>query len=105
MSDEFIAVQDLTIGYDGHPVLTDISLSVKRGSFAAILGANGPGKSTLLKTLLGLQPALAGRLEIGSGQRDAFGYVPQSMQFDAHYVLTGFEVALMVDYARVGPGR
>src|SRR2546427_11626443 len=105
MSDEFIAVQDLTIGYDGPPVLTDISLRIKRGSFAAILGANGSGKSTLLKTLLGLQPPLAGRIEIGCGQRVAFGYVPQSMQFDPLYHLTGFEVALMGVYGRVGPRR
>src|ERR1700758_723683 len=100
MSDEFIAVNDLSIGYDGHPVLTDISLNVRRGSFAAILGANGSGKSTLLKTLLGLQPPLAGRIEIGSrtGERVAFGYVPQSVQFDPLYHLTGFEVALMGVY-------
>src|SRR2546427_11158835 len=105
MSDEFIAVQDLTIGYDGPPVLTDISLRIKRGSFAAILGANGSGKSTLLKTPLGLQPPLAGRIEIGCGQRVAFGYVPQSMPFDPLYHLTGFEVALIGAYRRVRPGR
>ena len=107
MSDEFIAVNDLTIGYDGQPVLSGISLSIKRGSFTAILGANGSGKSTLLKTLLGLQPPLAGRIEIGStnSQPVAFGYVPQSVQFDPLYHLTGFEVALMGVYGRVGPGR
>jgi ABC-type Mn2+/Zn2+ transport system ATPase subunit len=107
MGDDFIHVQDLSIGYDGHPVLTDISLSIKRGSFAAILGANGSGKSTLLKTLLGLQPPLAGRIEIGSANRQpvAFGYVPQSVSFDPLYRLTGFEVALMGVYGRIGPGR
>src|ERR1041385_495782 len=107
MVDDFISVQRLSIGYDAQPVLSGISLSIKRGSFTAILGANGSGKSTLLKTLLGLQPPLAGRIEIGStnSQPVAFGYVPQSVQFDPLYHLTGFEVALMGVYGRVGPGR
>src|ERR1700756_5072954 len=107
MSDDFITVEDLSIGYDGHEVLTGICVTIKRGSFTAILGANGSGKSTLLKTLLGLQPPLAGRIEIGSrtGERVAFGYVPQSVQFDPLYHLTGFEVALMGVYGRIGPGR
>jgi ABC-type Mn2+/Zn2+ transport system ATPase subunit len=107
MSDDFITAEGLSIGYDGHPVLSDISWRITRGTFVAILGANGSGKSTLLKTLLGLQPPLAGRVDIGSadGRPIAFGYVPQSVQFDPLYHLTGFEVALMGAYGRVGPGR
>src|ERR1041385_8297695 len=107
MVDDFISVQRLSIGYDAQPVLTEISLTIKRGSFTAILGANGSGKSTLLKTLLGLQPPLSGRVQIGcsDGPPVAFGYVPQAVQFDTVYHLTGFEVALMGVYGRVGPGR
>src|ERR1051325_349250 len=62
VNDDFIALRDLSIGYDGRPVLSGISVTIKRGSFTAILGANGSGKSTLLKTLLGLQPPLAGEI-------------------------------------------
>jgi ABC-type Mn2+/Zn2+ transport system ATPase subunit len=107
MSDDFIVLKGLSIGYDGHAVLTGISLTIKRGSFAAILGPNGSGKSTLLKTLLGLQPPLAGEIQIGSAAatRVVFGYVPQSVQFDPLYHLTGLEVALMGVYGRIGPGR
>jgi ABC-type Mn2+/Zn2+ transport system ATPase subunit len=106
-SDNLITAQELCIGYDTHPVLDDISLNIKLGSFAAILGANGSGKSTLLKTLLGLQPPLAGRMQIGSPNAPPlkFGYVPQSVQFDPLYHLTGFEVALMGVYGRLSPGR
>jgi ABC-type Mn2+/Zn2+ transport system ATPase subunit len=107
MSEDFITVEDLSIGYDGNAVLSGISLRIKRGSFAAILGANGSGKSTLLKTLLGLQSPLAGRIRVAaaSGEPVVFGYVPQTVQFDPLYHLTGFEVALMGVYGRVGPGR
>src|SRR5438270_13139848 len=102
MSDEFITLEDLAIGYDGRAVLSGISLSIERGSFTAILGANGSGKSTLLKTILGLQPPLAGRIEIISRNGPVvFGYVLQSVQFDPLYHLTGFELSLMVVYARM----
>src|SRR5437016_13844419 len=107
MSDEVITLENLAIGYDDQPVLSGISLSIARGSFTAILGANGSGKSTLLKTLLGLQPPIAGRIRVaGSPKAPAvFGYVPQSTQFDSLYLVTGFEVALMGVYRRIGPGR
>jgi ABC-type Mn2+/Zn2+ transport system ATPase subunit len=103
MNEPLIVLDNLAIGYNGQPVLSEISVSIARSSFTAILGANGSGKSTLLKTLLGLQPPLAGHIRIASPV--VFGYVPQSTQFDALYPLTGFDVALMGAYGRVGPGR
>ena len=103
-NEPFIRFDDLAIGYDGQPVLSGISLSITRGSFTAILGANGSGKSTLLKTLLGIQPPLAGRIRLGAPTEAApvFGYVPQATQFDPLYLLTGYDVALMGVYGRVG---
>lgn len=103
MKDTFITLDNLGIGYGGQPVLSGISLSIARSSFTAILGANGSGKSTLLKTLLGLQPPIAGRIQFATPP--VFGYVPQAIQFDPLYPLTGFDVALMGTYARVRPGR
>lgn len=107
MNESFITLENLSIGYDGEPVLSDICVTIGRGSFTAILGANGSGKSTLLKTLIGLQPPLAGRIHISSpgGAPAVFGYVPQFVQFDPLYRLTGFEVAQMGLYGRIGPGR
>jgi len=63
-ADAIITLENLAIGYDGQAVLSGISLGVERGSFTAILGANGTGKSTLLKTLLGLQPPVSGQIKI-----------------------------------------
>ena len=103
MSDSVITLESLAIGYDGQAVLSGISLAVARGSFTAILGANGTGKSTLLKTLLGLQPAVGGEIKISPPA--TFGYVPQAIQFDPLYPLTGFDVALMGTFGRVGPMR
>jgi len=107
MNGALITLDNLSIGYNGQPVLSGISVSIARASFTAILGANGSGKSTLLKTLLGLLPPLAGHIDIPSstGKPLIFGYVPQSIQFDPIYLLTGFEVALMGTFGRVRPGR
>src|SRR5215831_4986626 len=103
MNAPIITLENLAIGYDGRAVFSGISLALARGSFTAILGANGTGKSTLLKTLLGLQPSVGGQIKI---QPPAiFGYVPQATQFDPLYPLTGFDVALMGIYNRVGPMR
>jgi len=103
MPGSIISLESLAIGYDGQAVLAGISLAIARGSFTAILGANGTGKSTLLKTLLGLQPAVSGQIKITPPA--TFGYVPQAIQFDPLYPLTGFDVALMGAFGRVGPMR
>jgi len=102
MSDAVIQLEGLVIGYDGRAVLSGISLAIPHASFTAILGANGSGKSTLLKTLLGLQPPIAGNIRI---RKVVFGYVPQTLQFDPLYPLTGYDVASMGVYGRVGAGR
>jgi ABC-type Mn2+/Zn2+ transport system ATPase subunit len=103
MNAPFITLDNLAIGYNRQQVLSGISLTIGRGSFTAILGANGSGKSTLLKTLLGLQPPLTGKMQIVAPA--VFGYVPQAIQFDPLFLLTGFEVALMGTYGRIGAGR
>src|ERR1041385_1051105 len=103
MTDTFVTLNDLAIGYNGQAVLSGISLSVARSSFTAILGANGSGKSTLLKTLLSLQPPIAGQIQFPA--QPIFGYVPQSAELDTLYPLTGFDVALMGVYGRIRTGR
>jgi len=105
MNDPIITLDNLAIGYDSQPVLSGISLAIARDSFTALLGANGTGKSTLLKTLLGLQPIVSGAIKFHSlaGTKPVFGYVPQAIQFDPLYPLTGFDVALMGTFGRVGP--
>jgi ABC-type Mn2+/Zn2+ transport system ATPase subunit len=102
MNEALITLDNLSIGYNGQSVLSGISLSLARASFTAILGINGSGKSTLLKTILGLLPPISGRID---SEPLVFGYVPQSIQFDPVYLLTGFEVALMGVYGRIRPGH
>jgi ABC-type Mn2+/Zn2+ transport system ATPase subunit len=103
MSEKLITFENLAIGYERRAVMSGISLSIERSSFTAILGTNGSGKSTLLKTLLGIQPPVAGAIRCEG--EPVFGYVPQSVELDTLYPLTGFDVALMGVYGRIRPGR
>ncbi|MCX7572381.1 ABC-F family ATP-binding cassette domain-containing protein [Tumebacillus sp. DT12] len=56
--------KDLQIGYT-HPLLPPLNFKLERGEKVAITGMNGMGKSTLMKTILGLIPALGGEVERG----------------------------------------
>jgi len=107
MNDDLITLQELSIGYDGQPVLSGISINIKRGSFTGLLGSNGSGKSTLIKTLLGIIPPLDGtiRFSTPTGRPPVFGYVPQRETLDPIYLLSSFEVVLMGACGRVRPGR
>lgn len=58
-----ITLSHLSVGYKvGHTVVSDINLTLQSGQLASLIGANGVGKSTLLKTLTGFLPKLEGSL-------------------------------------------
>lgn len=59
-----ITTNRLTVGYRGHRVVEDISLSLPCGRLVCLLGPNGAGKSTFLRTLCGFQPPIAGTVTI-----------------------------------------
>jgi manganese/zinc/iron transport system ATP- binding protein len=102
-----LLLRGVTIGYDQSPVLAGIDLRLPQGSFTALLGANGTGKTTLLRTLLGIIPPLSGSIEFPAylTRPAIFGYVPQRETLDPIYLLSSLEVVLMGAFGRVGPGR
>ncbi len=59
-----IQVSDLSIGYDGHTLLRDMSFDVARGDVFVIMGGSGSGKSTLLRAMTGLVPPMSGTVKI-----------------------------------------
>ena len=75
--------EDLVIGYDRQtPLSRPINLRMERGEKIAITGTNGIGKSTLLKSLLGIIPALSGSVELGDYLY--LGYFEQEMAGTDH---------------------
>lgn len=89
---EVVRLTDVTFGYNGTPVLEDVSLSVMEGEFLALIGPNGAAKSTLMKLMVGLllprtgEVRLFGRDVRRFGEWNRIGYVSQL----AAQVNTGF---------------
>ncbi|RMH43145.1 MAG: metal ABC transporter ATP-binding protein [Deltaproteobacteria bacterium] len=79
--DELARCERLVIGYRGRGLLPPIDLSLRRGELWAVIGRNGSGKSTWLKTVLGILPPVAGRVVRAAG-RDRFAYVAQAAELD-----------------------
>lgn len=68
-----ISLSQLSVGYSSsHPVISDINLELKSGQLACLIGENGIGKSTLLKTLTGFLPKLNGSLLLDNRDIESF---------------------------------
>jgi ABC-type branched-subunit amino acid transport system ATPase component len=64
-----LELDGLSAGYDGPPVIRDITLSVAPGEVVALMGANGAGKTTTLRVISGLLTPATGRISLeGRGQ-------------------------------------
>lgn len=104
-----LAAETLAFGHPGRTIGRDVSLAVEPGRALALLGPNGGGKTTLLKTLLGLLPAHGGRVvldgrplaEVPVAERARLiGYVPQAHA--GAFAFTALEMVLMGRTARSG---
>lgn len=71
--------EDLVIGYD-KPLSKPLNIRMERGEKIALVGANGIGKTTLLKSILGMNPALSGKVHLGDYLY--IGYFEQELQAD-----------------------
>jgi zinc transport system ATP-binding protein len=88
-----LEVRALSIGHGGRALLPAFELSLGAGEFWAVVGRNGSGKSTWLRTALGLLPPLAGTLR--RAPRLKMTYLPQRGAGDDLYPVTGRDVVQM----------
>lgn len=84
----------LEVGYVGHAILPPIDLEIRAGEVWAVIGRNGAGKTTWLKTLLGLQAPVHGKVELARPDL-RFSYLPQRKAIDELYPLLGRDVVRM----------
>lgn len=104
MMPDLLTVKNLQSGYGRIPILFGINLSIAQGEFVGILGHNGMGKSTLLRTLMGHIAPTGGSIHLAghdvtkaspaSRSRAGIGYVPQGRQI--------FPALSVMDNMRVG---
>lgn len=104
MKDNLLHTEGLAIGHGRVPLITDIHAELPMGSLTAMIGINGIGKSTLLKTLAGLLPPLQGRVMMG--EEDVFRMPVSDRARRIAVVLTGRPDAGMLDVETLtGLGR
>ena len=90
-----ITCKDLTLAYENHIVVENLSFAVNGGDYLCIIGENGSGKTTLMKALLGLKKASRGTIELGDGLRkNEIGYLPQQTFVQKEFPASVYEVVL-----------
>lgn len=96
MEDKLINIEHIFAGYNGKPVLRDISLTVFKGDFLGIIGPNGGGKTTLLKVILGLLHPFKGSVRFYREGAEVpslrIGYLPQMNSIDRKFPISVREV-------------
>ncbi len=85
---DLLKIDQLKIGYESNKVLAkNINLSLKQGELVALIGQNGVGKSTFIRTICGLQPALDGKIYFAG--ENLHSITPKSIAQKMSIVLTG----------------
>jgi len=69
-------------GAPGQPLTPAIDLTLEKGSLTGIIGANGTGKSSLLKVIAGLQKPLAGKVTVDVPRRGGLSFLPQQQHLN-----------------------
>lgn len=94
---ELITLQDVTVRYDAEPVLRGVNLTISDGDFIGVIGPNGGGKTTLVRTIMG-QVEYSGRVDYSPAVMKqgvpAIGYLPQQNLFDRQFPISVREVVL-----------
>lgn len=107
-----LTTKNLTVAYNGTPVLWQVSANFSKGKMTAIVGPNGAGKSTLIKTTLDFMKAQVGSVhyhftgiekELNMKDiKDKVAYVPQKSSVDWDFPTRVIDVALMGRYGKLG---
>jgi zinc transport system ATP-binding protein len=89
-------MKSLSVAYNGNVVLEDINFTIRKNDFIGVIGPNGGGKTTLLKTILGTVNPFRGSIEFNQRIEGSnlIGYLPQMSTGDLSYPLTVKDVIL-----------
>lgn len=95
---KLIEIKDLSVGYDEGLVLRNVTLDVYKNDFLGIIGPNGGGKTTLLKSILGVVPISSGEINFfKEGDKIShlnIGYLPQINKIDKNFPISVYDVIL-----------
>ncbi|MDJ0511964.1 MAG: ABC transporter ATP-binding protein [Methyloceanibacter sp.] len=90
-----LKIRDVSLGYPSLTLFRRLTVDIDAGTTLAVLGANGSGKTTFVKTLLGLMAPLSGRLIWPAGRPREIGYLAQMAEFDRRFPIRVRDLAAM----------
>ncbi len=98
-----LTCRELSLGYEGKEIISNLSFHVNAGDYLCIVGENGSGKSTLMKTILGLRKPMKGEIITGDGLRSReIGYLPQQTVVQKDFPASVKEIVLSGFQGRCG---
>lgn len=107
-----LILKDLGFGYKGQVLSDFINLEVSDGDYIVILGENGSGKSSLIRTILGLNKKISGDIVLDGISKDEIAYLPQILSIAADFptsvmelVLSGFKIKKRFFYTKEEKAR
>ncbi|MGE8145966.1 metal ABC transporter ATP-binding protein [Pseudomonas frederiksbergensis] len=83
-----IRCQSLRWGAPGQPLTPAVDLELAEGSLTGVIGANGSGKSSLLKVIAGLQKPLAGKIVLDVPRKGGLSFLPQQQHLDRQFPIS-----------------
>lgn len=109
MSEYSIQLDDISFSYGNSPVLSHVNATIQSGDFVGIIGANGTGKTTLIRLLLGQEKPKEGSISLFGQSISHFknwsqiGYVPQvGSNHRQEFPATVYEIVLLQLYSSMG---
>lgn len=98
-----VKINELSLGYEGRVVVSNLSFEVNKGDFLCVVGENGSGKSTLIKALAGLSTPMGGQILWEDGlNRGSIGYLPQQTPVQRDFPASVEEIVLSGCQAGLG---
>ena len=99
----YIIGKNLSLGYEGKEIISNINFTVNKGDYLSIVGVNGSGKSTLMKVILGLIPKMSGELLFSEDlKKNEIGYLPQQTLIQREFPASVEEIVLSGCQGRMG---
>ena len=90
-----ITIEDVSMGYEGKTVISNLSIKINENDYVCIVGENGSGKTTLMKCLLGLLLVQSGTIKYSDGlKQNEIGYLPQQTLIQKDFPASVSEVVL-----------
>ncbi len=97
-----ISAKDLTIGFSDLVLYRDLSFEINEGDYVFVIGENGTGKTTLMRTLLGLRKPLKGEVVTDGLKLSEIGYLPQQTIVQRDFPASVKEIVLSGFVGRLG---